>query len=150
MKASLFAILCVIIPHSCNGFASWMENDMCEREIKLGEVIMNANVVYSKERHVRVFRDNVEIFPESSYVPNEILMVTLSDKTGDFIFTTNAGKFDPGGCDGLRSSRKTTSLVMPVDSEQVSIQAGNTILHTSYIRSLECKHEQPGPWTMEK
>lgn len=124
MKLELFSFLCILLPSTYFGFASWMENEFCEREWKLGDVVMNANIVSSKERRIRVFRENAELFSNDSYIPNEMLMVTLSDKTGDYLFQTNAGKFDPGGCHGLRSSRKSTALAMPVNSQIVEIQAG--------------------------
>ena len=106
---------------------------MCEREWKLGDVLLNEVIVSSNERTIKIYRDDKEIFSNDTYIPDEILMVTMSDTSGDRLFQTNGGHFDPGGCDGLRSSRKSTALIMPHLPQVVSIYAGVSIFYSSKI-----------------
>ena len=101
-----------------------MENDLCDRNWTVGTIVMNAVVVASDEREIKVYRENLEILSNDTYVPDEILLVTLSDTSGDILLQTSGGHFDPGGCGGLRSCRKSTALTMPHSGEMVTLYAG--------------------------
>lgn len=146
----ILSILVLQVNVFVSGFASWMTRDFCDRALSAGEIIMNDEVVVSDERHVRVYRDTVELSNNSVYIPLERLLVELSDPAGQYVFESLAATFEGGGCNGHRfsSSTKKAYIVLPaVDScPEVSIVAGWALGHEqvriSYPFTMTCETEE--------
>jgi hypothetical protein len=90
-----------------------MTTDFCDRPLAENEVIMNELVYKSQERRIIVKRDDVELNPSNSYIPGEVLIVTLSEgvQGSQHVFETSPNAmFILGGCDGLRSASDIAEL----------------------------------------
>jgi len=114
-----------------------MENDFCERDFRPGAVVMNEETVQSDKRHIIVEREGERLSSNDTYVSGEVLQVSLSDTTGEYLFECTYGEFQPGGCEGHRSCRKLSALVMPSEGEIVSIWAGWAMDHGTVEVSKE-------------
>lgn len=98
----------------------------------VGEIIMNAEVEISDERSVQVYRGQELLANNSVYIPGEVLIVDISDKTGQYIFEQHNSDFLSGGCEGKRflgSAKKQTKLIAPAEhSEDVDYTAPVTVI----------------------
>jgi hypothetical protein len=114
--AVLLAVLLSIFLRA-SGFAEWMTKDFCRRSMAVGEVIMNAEVTASEDRHLLVFRGEEEIHSGDFYIPGEVLDVRVSDAKPQFVFEVEgpeSAQFTGGGCDGTRIANKPrVELNMP-------------------------------------
>jgi hypothetical protein len=114
MREMIRFLLILSIFQLTYSFADWMTKDYCRRSILPGEVIMNAEVFESPDRAVRVLRGNTELKNGDTYTPGEVLTVQITDSSPQYLFEVSAGKFEKGGCDGVRIANKpSTSLTMP-------------------------------------
>lgn len=114
--AVLLAVLLSIFLRA-SGFAEWMTKDFCRRSMAVGEVIMNAEVTASEDRHPLVFRGEEELHSGDFYIPGEVLDVRISDAKPQFVFEVEgpeSAQFTGGGCDGTRIANKPrVELNMP-------------------------------------
>lgn len=132
---SLLVVLSIIaglLVVPVDSFAQYMMKEFCNRNLEDGEIIMNAAVITSDERHVRVFLDEEELFSGDFYRPGDQLSIMISDESGEFLFETNTyGEFSAAeneksavGCQGRRAlGRKGSSarmVVAPDGFEEVS------------------------------
>ena len=56
----IFLIISIIITKS-NSFAEWLANQYCDRQLIVGEVIMNQEVELNNNRKVLVYRNDIEL-----------------------------------------------------------------------------------------
>lgn len=107
------------------GFADWMTSDFCDRGLAVGEVIMNEAVIVSKERTVKVYRnDDQEVKSGEEYYPGENLQIAISSIENQFVIETSGGKIYNGGCNGKRQSNKGRVLwMMPKGDKAVEVSA---------------------------
>eukprot|EP01041_Mallomonas_annulata_P005202 gene5202-10412_t len=127
----LMILIAINLVHLGSGFASWFIKDYCGRAMTVGQVIMNSRVVESNERFVQVFRGDVELHTHDSYISGEELLVTLSDTSAQFVFEVVNGAFQPGGCDGRRSDKKLSKLIVPDNHhDDIIIWAGWALDHS--------------------
>jgi hypothetical protein len=116
----LALILSTYLP-DCRGFSSWMTSDYCKRQLKLGEVIMNEEVVESNERTVDVYRKNLKLISNSdSFTAGEQLTVKISNSQHQYVYeisgNTEARIID-GGCNGKRKAdRPEIQIIMPINN----------------------------------
>ncbi len=118
----LVVFLSTILP-GIHGFASWMTSDFCRRELRLGEVIMNEEVVFSDLRLVEVYRDGVALRSnQDKFVLGETLTVKISDSRNQYVYEVSGNKeasFVDGGCDGRRiADKKEVKLQLPEKNDQ--------------------------------
>jgi hypothetical protein len=101
-------------------FASWMTSDFCDRQLKVGEVIMNEEVQLSDDRHIEVFRDSQPLTSnKDSFILGEVLTVKVSNPLNQYVYEISGNseaKFLKGGCEGKRIA----------DKPQVILQAPET------------------------
>ncbi len=101
-----------------NPFSDWMTKDFCSRSLKVGEIIMNEEVVQSEERNIKVFRDNgEEVFNGAKYRAREKFIISLDDTRGQYVYeVSHPGKLVDGGCDGRRIANEEEIDMEIVDS----------------------------------
>jgi hypothetical protein len=91
-------------------FASWMTSDFCDRQLKVGEVIMNEEVQLSEERHIEVFRDSQRLTSDKdSFILGEVLTVKVDNPLNQYVYEVSGNseaKFLKGGCKGKRIADK--------------------------------------------
>jgi hypothetical protein len=115
----------------CNGFSAWMTSDYCDRELKVGNIIMNEEVRESDSRVIEVFRENKKLESNrDTFIPGEILTVRISDAGNQYVFEISGNeeaKFAKGGCKGKRIADKPKAqLSLPTSNthDPVKIVAG--------------------------
>jgi hypothetical protein len=115
----------------CNGFSAWMASDYCDRELKVGNIIMNEEVRESDSRVIEVFRENKKLESNhDAFIPGEILTVRISDAGNQYVFEVTGNeeaKFVKGGCKGKRIADKPKAqLSLPTSNthDPVKIVAG--------------------------
>ena len=120
---ALLASCCIV---QVSSFAEWMTKEYCDRQLREGEVIMNARAEASSSLYIQVFRQNSERnfaielnVVNDTFVPRETVMLKLSDAPGvqgdkvsvfEAVFETSAGEFAKGGC--ARKQRRAGSNVV--------------------------------------
>jgi hypothetical protein len=137
LKKLLVFIIASEYLHFVTSFASWMENDYCDRKIREGEIIMNEQATQSDYMIVKVHRDGKEIRSNETYELNEVLQVSLAKSDGDFIFEVSNAVFIDGGCDGRRIHGNDVSLQMPSTEKVVSIRVGWASGHIAVLVSKD-------------
>jgi len=115
----------------CNSYAFYMVQHYCNQPLKQGEYIMGAKTITSKEREVIVKRDGEQLGNKDTYVPGETLEITLQEGTYKmgtqhvFQISTGNAQFSNGGCEGKRSFKAKSQLVIPPDTTgPIKIYAG--------------------------
>ena len=120
---AIFALTFSICFDVAGAFAQWMTNrEFCRRSLAPGEIIMNAAVFMSNDRHIEVFRDGKLLPCGSEYIPGEKLEIKLSEGAGEYVFENNGGSFTGGGCDGRRFSSKGSAFLEIPSSYKKSIE----------------------------
>lgn len=128
----LLSVLLLMLVGPAKGFASWFIKDFCDRQLIAGEIIMNAPVIYSDERSIRILRGSEDITRNGEYIPGEELTVQISDVTPQFVIEISNGQIVGGGCDGKRIADKSNVVViMPLSGQEVLIWAGWATGHSA-------------------
>lgn len=117
----------------CNSYAFYMVQHYCNQPLKQGEFIMGSKTVTSKEREVIVKRAGEQLGNKDEYVPGETLEISLQEGTYKmgtqhlFQISTGNAQFSNGGCEGKRSFKAKSQLVIPADATgPIKVYAGKT------------------------
>lgn len=109
-------VLFTFFVSSVLGFSEWMTSgQLCKRSIKVGEVIMNEEIIESNQRSLIVTRNDVELQTGDIYIPGETLQVKISDPSYQYVYEVSKNaKFEKGGCGGTRvANKKIVNLIVP-------------------------------------
>jgi hypothetical protein len=128
MFIKLIVVFIVLFVSSGHAFSDWMTKDYCNRQLIVGEIIMNEDVILSESRIVEVYRGKTALKSgEDSYQPGEKLTVKISDASNQYVYEVNGKmtknnkhkvEFSGGGCDGKRIANKpSVELSIPVVEE---------------------------------
>lgn len=124
----LLLVITILIAHVSQGhaFSSWMTSDFCRRELRVGELIMNEEVVLSEDRVVEVYRDGAALRSNyDHFVLGETLTVKISTTNDQYVYEVSGNKearFVNGGCNGRRiADKKEVQLDLPKSNTQDSV-----------------------------
>jgi len=126
LRVVLVAMLCV--GHACS-FATHMTREYCERELRVGVVIMGKEIVLSEERQLLVFRfvdgEQQLVRSGSTVSSGEILYFKLEPKSFQFVLETSEGAhFEDGKCaNKRRTHNQNASLVIDSQHTEISVIA---------------------------
>jgi hypothetical protein len=100
-------------------FADWMTKDFCSRSLKVGEIIMNEEVIQSDERTVKVFLENGDEVPSGSkYTKGQKLIVSVDNTRGQYVYEISGpASFVDGGCNGRRIANEEEADVEIANEE---------------------------------
>jgi len=104
---------------SVSGMAIWMTKEECKKPLRIGELIMGSEAIFSAQRGIRVYRGGDMVENGSAYLPGEELLIVLhgTDDAGlQFVFEASNAVFIGGGCEGHRlANSKAAKLLLPSD-----------------------------------
>jgi hypothetical protein len=116
-------MLCCFFIGRVDSFSQFMLKDFCNRNLEDGEIIMNAPVITSEERKVRVFLGDEELNSGDIYRIGDVFTVKISEGSGEFVFETNKNAEFFGvnskeiGCNGRRAAGREKGASLRVAEE---------------------------------
>mmetsp|Transcript_12408 Transcript_12408/g.11242 ORF Transcript_12408/g.11242 Transcript_12408/m.11242 type:complete len:476 (+) Transcript_12408:39-1466(+) len=116
------SILLILLNEICSHPTHLIETAYCSTALSTKSVIMNGNPVLSSERSISISRGSTQLSSGDKYVAGEVLTVTLSSTSNEFIYETTAGSFQSGGCNGLRVVNTATAYLTMPSSGDVDVK----------------------------
>ena len=103
-----------------------MVTDYCSKPLTVGTVIMSGAAVSSSTNSLIVTRGAQILSSGSTFIPGELLKVSLSSTILDYLFETSGASFVSGSCTGqVRVANAPATLQIPsTGSSDISIWAG--------------------------